>query len=64
MLVRVPDPQLGDAVVQNVVPKLSKTPGAIRHLGPTLGEHNDEVYRGDLGYSEERMRALHDAGVI
>jgi crotonobetainyl-CoA:carnitine CoA-transferase CaiB-like acyl-CoA transferase len=64
MLVRVPDPQLGDAVVQNVVPKLSKTPGAIRHLGPTLGQHNDEVYRGDLGYSEERMRALHDAGVI
>jgi crotonobetainyl-CoA:carnitine CoA-transferase CaiB-like acyl-CoA transferase len=63
MLVRVLDPQLGEAVVQNVVPKFSKTPGAVRHLGPTMGEHNNEVY-GELGYSLERLQALRDAGVI
>ncbi|MEA2641658.1 MAG: hypothetical protein QOF51_3052 [Chloroflexota bacterium] len=64
MLVRVLDKQLGDAVVQNVVPKFSKTPGAISHLGPKLGEHNDEVYGGLLGYSQERLQQLRDAGVI
>jgi formyl-CoA transferase len=64
MLVRVLDKQLGDAVVQNVVPKFSKTPGAISHLGPKLGEHNEEVYGGLLGYSQERLQQLRDAGVI
>ena len=28
-----------------VVPKLSRTPGAIRHVGPALGEHTDAVLR-------------------
>jgi crotonobetainyl-CoA:carnitine CoA-transferase CaiB-like acyl-CoA transferase len=64
MLVRVLDQQLGDAVVQNVVPKFSATPGSVNHLGPRLGEHNDEVYRGELGYSAGRMQELRDAGVI
>jgi crotonobetainyl-CoA:carnitine CoA-transferase CaiB-like acyl-CoA transferase len=64
MLVRVLDSQLGDAVVQNVVPKFSKTPGSVRHLGPRMGEHNEEVYGGDLGYSAERLQQLRDAGVI
>jgi crotonobetainyl-CoA:carnitine CoA-transferase CaiB-like acyl-CoA transferase len=64
MLVRVRDAQLGDAVVQNVIPKFSTTPGEIRHLGPTLGEHNEEIYGGLLGYSTERLQALRDAGVI
>jgi formyl-CoA transferase len=64
MLVRVPDPQLGDAVVQNAIPKFSKTPGAVRHLGPLLGEHNEEIYCGELGYSKARLQELRDAGVI
>ncbi len=64
MLVRVLDKQLGDAVVQNVVPKFSETPGAVRHLGPQIGEHNEEIYRGELSYSAERLKELRDAGVI
>ena len=31
-------------------------------MGPLLGEHSEEVIRG-LGYSEEEMQALHEAGV-
>jgi crotonobetainyl-CoA:carnitine CoA-transferase CaiB-like acyl-CoA transferase len=57
-LVRVADSELGEAVVQNVVPKLSETPGAIDFLGPPIGAHNDAVYRGELGYSEERIAIL------
>jgi formyl-CoA transferase len=45
------------------VPKFSKTPGAVRHLGPTMGQHNEEVY-GELGYSKERLQQLKEAGVI
>lgn len=47
-----------------VVPKLSATPGGTAWLGPALGEHNEEVYRGLLGLSAERLAALREAGVI
>ncbi|HVB46665.1 MAG TPA: CoA transferase [Streptosporangiaceae bacterium] len=33
--VRVPDPDLGEVTMQNVAPRLSRTPGRIRHAGKT-----------------------------
>ena len=63
-LVRVPDEELGEAVVQNVVPKFSKTPGSVDHLGPRKGQHNDEIYCGELGYSSDKIKRLQEAGVI
>ena len=63
-LVRVPDTELGEAIVQNVVPKFSQTPGSVDHLGPRLGEHNEDIYGGELGYSKEKLSRLRDAGVI
>ena len=50
--------------VPNVVPRLSDTPGGIKSLGPTLGQHNDVVYRDRLGLSEERIAELKEKGVI
>jgi crotonobetainyl-CoA:carnitine CoA-transferase CaiB-like acyl-CoA transferase len=64
VLVRVPDKDLGEAIVQNVVPKFSLTPGSVDHLGPALGEHNDEIYGDELGYSKETLSRLRDAGII
>ena len=57
MLVDLPDPVLGKIPVTGVPFKMSRSPGKVRRLGPDLGEHNDEVYRGMLGLSErERGR--------
>jgi crotonobetainyl-CoA:carnitine CoA-transferase CaiB-like acyl-CoA transferase len=63
-MVRVPDPDLGEAIVQNVVPKFSATPGSVDFLGPPMGAHNEEIYGGELGFSKERLQELRDAGII
>ena len=50
-------------VLQNVVPRLSATPGAIRLPAPELGEHNAEVY-GELGIGADELACLREDGVI
>ncbi|ESS06682.1 MAG: putative acyl-CoA transferases/carnitine dehydratase [uncultured archaeon A07HB70] len=62
-LVRVPDDELGEAVVQNVVPRLSDTPGEVDHLGPRHGEHTEAVLR-EFGYDDETIAELRDEGVV
>ena len=44
--------------------KLSETPGTIERRAPRVGEHNDEIYRGLLGYSQAMMGELKALGVI
>ena len=59
MLVEVDHPKLGNLTVPGVVPKFSETPGAVRSAGPTLGEHNQEVY-AEIGLGAD---VLLDRGV-
>jgi crotonobetainyl-CoA:carnitine CoA-transferase CaiB-like acyl-CoA transferase len=63
-LVEIFDPREGRVVVPNVLPRLSETPGELRWLGPDMGEHNDEIYRGRLGMSAEEIEQLRREGVI
>jgi len=63
-LMRVKDPRIGELAVQGVVPKLSETPGEIKHLGAAMGAHNREIYLHRLGLSEEEFDALRAQGVI
>jgi succinyl-CoA:(S)-malate CoA-transferase subunit B len=58
------DPRVGEYAVPNVVPRMTDTPGRIDRLGPSLGEHNDEVFRKRLGLSPERIEELKRTGVI
>jgi crotonobetainyl-CoA:carnitine CoA-transferase CaiB-like acyl-CoA transferase len=44
--------------------KLSQTPLAIRRRAPLIGEHNLEVYRGELGLSSSDLAALRRTGAI
>ncbi len=57
-LTEVVDPHFGPLLMQNVVPKLSRTPGAVRWSGPSLGEHNSEVLGGLLGLREDQIEEL------
>jgi crotonobetainyl-CoA:carnitine CoA-transferase CaiB-like acyl-CoA transferase len=50
--------------MQNVLFRMSETPGAIRHAGKALVADNDEIYRGRLGLSEEDLRELRERHVI
>ena len=60
----VADEDLGPLKMQNVIFRLSETPGSIRWTGHRIGEDNALVYGELLGIGVERLRELHDKGVI
>jgi len=64
MLVEVEHPRIGKVRIPGVVPKLSKTPGSVESPGPLLGQHNQEVYCGLLGYTEEQLAQLRAQEII
>jgi len=63
-IVTLTHPELGEFAMHNVFPRLSATPGRVRHVGPTLGEHNQEIYQGLLGLSDAEVSSLAAAGII
>jgi len=63
-IVATAHPKFGELRMQNVAPKLSATPGAIRSPAPDLGQHNDEVYRNVLGFDDVRLAELRERKVI
>ncbi len=63
MIVDVPHPELGSLKVPGIVPKLSKTPGQIKWLGPKIGEHNNQVLK-EIGLTDEQIEQLYKKGII
>jgi formyl-CoA transferase len=63
-IIEVRHPDFGMIKMQNVAPRLSDTPGSVRHVGPELGEHNEYVYGDILKLSAEHQQKLRQAGVI
>ena len=43
--------------------KMSKTPGTIRMMPPTQGQHTDEVLKS-VGYTDEQLQHMRQDGVI
>ncbi len=61
----VPHPELGTTIrYPGGHCKLSGTPMRILRRAPLLGEHNDELYRGELRLSEADLHGLKAAKVI
>ena len=63
-LVAIDDPELGTLRMPDVLPRLSETPGKIRHAGLPMGVYNREIYQGRLGLTDAEMEKLKAEGVI
>ncbi|MEL0323015.1 MAG: CoA transferase, partial [Rhodospirillales bacterium] len=49
--------------MHNIVPRLSKTPGAIRTPAPKLGEHTDAIL-SEVGLTKQEILDLKGAGIV
>ena len=63
-LVDMEDPEQGTIPMPGVVPKLSASPGRITSTGPSLGQHNEEIYGELLGKSTDEIDRLRKDGII
>ena len=64
MLLRIPHPRLGELTVPGVVPKLSRTPGAVVKGGGGVGEDTRAVLMQDLGMSDDEVSRLERARAV
>jgi len=55
MLVEVEHPGVGKVPLIGIPIKFSKTPGKIKTIAPMLGEHNEEIYCGLVGYTPQEL---------
>lgn len=63
-LAAVSDEGIDRLVIPGVIPRLSKTPGRITNLGPTLGNATDEVMRDLLGLAAHEIAKYREQRVI
>jgi len=50
--------------MQNVVFRLSESPGSIRFGGRRLGQDNERIYGKRLGLDDDRIAQLREHGAI
>ena len=64
MIYKAEHPRHGPITHFGVANKFSVSDARIRRAAPLLGEHNDEIFGGQLGMSEADLQRLRDEGVI
>jgi crotonobetainyl-CoA:carnitine CoA-transferase CaiB-like acyl-CoA transferase len=64
LFVDMDHPVIGKYKQFGPVPTLMETPGGVFRPAPLLGEHNREIYMGDLGMNSDDLVALQAEGVI
>jgi crotonobetainyl-CoA:carnitine CoA-transferase CaiB-like acyl-CoA transferase len=60
----IEDEDLGPLRMQNLMFRLSDSPGAIRFAGRRLGQDNHEIYGERLGLDANRIAQLREQGAI
>jgi crotonobetainyl-CoA:carnitine CoA-transferase CaiB-like acyl-CoA transferase len=63
-IIEVPDRHGKPLPMQNVFPRLTDTPGRVRHVGPALGEHTETILSDWLGLAPDTLDALRADHVI
>ena len=63
-IVTIHQPGLGELAMQNVVPRLSRTPGGVHRASPELGEHTHAVLSSLLKMEPAEFAQLQGEGVI
>ena len=63
IIVDLPDTEMGQIPMHNIIPKLSGTPGAFRRPAPDLGQDNEDVL-GGAGIDADTLADLKSRGII
>jgi len=63
-LLSVQHPEVGEIVVPAVLPRLSKTPGRVTHLGRRHGADTGDVYGELLGLTAQKLAELKSRGIV
>ena len=63
-IVNVADEELGSVRMQNLLFRMSDTPGAVRHAGHRIGQDTDDILRSVLDMSAAEIESLHHEKVI
>jgi len=63
-IVRAPDEDLGSIAMAAPVPRLSQTPGRVRHAGHHIGQDTRRVLAEVAGYTADEIVELERAGVV
>jgi crotonobetainyl-CoA:carnitine CoA-transferase CaiB-like acyl-CoA transferase len=61
IIIEADDAELGNVPMHNIVPRLSRTPGAWRRPAPRLGEHTDAVL-AEAGFDADAIARLRKEG--
>ncbi|MGE5616122.1 MAG: CaiB/BaiF CoA transferase family protein [Bacillota bacterium] len=63
-IVQAPDEELGSVAMAAPVPRLSETPGRLRHAGHRIGQDTRRILGDVAGYSAADIEKLERAGVV
>jgi crotonobetainyl-CoA:carnitine CoA-transferase CaiB-like acyl-CoA transferase len=64
MIVDINYPEIGSIPIPGLPIKLSLTPSSINSRAPKIGEHNEEIYCGLLGFSQKELKKLKEEDII